>query len=191
MYQPVAQVRGRDRMTFVVRSASGAALADVMASLASAARDYDPRLHFQIVTLTDEVAKSVARERFLATLAGTLSALALILACAGLYAVVAYAVAERRNEIGIRIALGARTTDVVSLVLRQPILLTLGGIALGLPGAYVVTHAIGSLLFGVPPFDPATVGLAAGVLLAVAFLAALLPAWRAASLDPQESLRCG
>lgn len=190
VFVPYVQTRIRTGMTFVVRSAGGITLPDAVAAASAAVRDHDAALPFQVMTLPDQVMRTVSRERFLATLTATLSLLALVLACAGLYAMVAYSVSERRSEIGIRVALGARRADVIRLVLRQPVLTTAAGIAVGLPGAYLVMRTMASLLFGIRPFDGLTVGVSAAVLLAVAAAAALIPAYRAASTDPQDCLRC-
>ena len=190
VFVPYVQTRIRTAMTFVVRSAGGIALPDAVAAASAAIRDHDSALPFQVMTLPDQVMRTVSRERFLATLTATLSVLALVLACAGLYALVAYSVSERRSEIGIRIALGARRVDVLRLVLRQPVLTTAVGIAVGLPGAYLVMRTMANLLFGIRPFDGLTVGISAAVLLAVAAAAALIPAHRAAGTDPQDCLRC-
>lgn len=190
MFVPHAQARTRSTMTLVVRSAPGAPLQDVVASATAAARAHDPVLRFDVVTMPEQLARSIARERFLALLIGLLSLLALTLACAGLYGVVAYAVSERRGEIGIRIALGARRHDVIRLVLGQPLLMTALGIAIGLPGAYAVTRAMGTLLFGIAPLDAITVLASSTLLFGISLAASLAPATRAASIDPQESMRC-
>ncbi|MCA1558956.1 MAG: ABC transporter permease [Acidobacteria bacterium] len=190
IFVPYVQTRIRTAMTFVVRSAGGIALPDAVAAASAAIRDHDSALPFQVMTLPDQVMRTVSRERFLAALTATLSLLALVLACAGLYALVSYSVSERRSEIGIRVALGARRADVIRLVLRQPVLTTAAGIVVGLPGAYLVMRTMESLLFGIRPFDALTLGVSAAVLLGVGAAAALIPAHRAASTDPQDCLRC-
>jgi putative ABC transport system permease protein len=117
------------------------------------------------------------------------AALALILASVGLYGVVAYWVTQRTHEIGLRMALGARIQDVVRLTLRQGIPVAIGGIAAGVIAAIAVTRVMASLLFEVDPTDFGTYLSAAALLLAIAILACLIPALRAARLDPLSALR--
>jgi ABC-type antimicrobial peptide transport system permease subunit len=111
------------------------------------------------------------------------------LAAMGTYGVTAYAVAQRTQEIGIRIALGASTRDVLKLVLRSGMLLVLIGAALGLAGAYAVTRVMASLLFDVTPTDAATFIVVPAILLLVALVACLVPARRATKVDPLVALR--
>ena len=117
------------------------------------------------------------------------SAAALLLAALGIYGVMAYAVAQRTRDIGIRIALGARTADVLSLVLRQGGLLVALGLGAGVVGALLLTGLISSQLFGVSAHDPATFAGIAGLLSLVAALACWLPARRACRIDPMAALR--
>ena len=119
------------------------------------------------------------------------SALALLLAGIGIYGVVAYSVAERTHEIGIRVALGAAGGDVVGLVMRRVLTLVVPGVGLGLIGALAVTRVLATFLFGVKPNDPATFAGVAAVLVAVAFLAGLVPARRASRVNPLIALRVG
>jgi putative ABC transport system permease protein len=107
----------------------------------------------------------------------------------GIYGVMAYLVAQRTNEIGIRVALGARPADVASLVMGQSMRLVGAGIVLGLLGALALTRLMSSLLFGVSPNDPVTFAAVSGVLAAVSFLAGWLPARRASRIDPLVALR--
>ena len=113
-----------------------------------------------------------------------------MLAAIGLYGVLAYTVTQRTREIGIRTALGARRSNVIGLVLQQGMKLAGLGILIGLAGAFVVTHFIRSLLFGVAPTDPLTFAVIPVLLATVALLACWLPARRAANVDPMEALRC-
>jgi putative ABC transport system permease protein len=144
---------------------------------------------FNIKTMDEYIAASVAAPRFNATLLMIFAAVALVLTIVGLYGVMSYSVAQRTNEIGIRMALGAQTRDVLRLVVSQGFKLVLLGLAIGLAGAWALTWVISSLLFGVTTRDPVTfVGVA--VLLAfVALLACYIPARRAARLDPLRALR--
>jgi predicted permease len=142
-----------------------------------------------VKTVTEYVASSVAARRFTATLIGGFATLALLLAGFGLFSVMAYSVAQRRREIGIRMALGAQPADVRALVVAQA--LRLGGIGLivGLASAFAATRIIQSLLFGVSATDPATfVGVSATLMLVLLF-AAYLPARRATGVDPMIALR--
>jgi ABC-type antimicrobial peptide transport system permease subunit len=116
-------------------------------------------------------------------------ALALLVAAIGLYGVIAYSVAQRLHEMGVRVALGARTGDLLRLVVGEGLRVTLIGIALGAAGAFAAGKLIASLLFGVPARDPVTFGVVALVLLLTAVLASLLPAWRASRADPNAALR--
>jgi ABC-type antimicrobial peptide transport system permease subunit len=124
-----------------------------------------------------------------ATLSGFFGLTALLLACIGLYGLMAYTVTRRTHEIGIRMALGAQARDVLRLVMQETLLLVLLGVALGLGAAVATTRLISSLLFGLSATDPATLSLAALLLVAVAALAGYLPARRAASVDPIVALR--
>jgi len=131
----------------------------------------------------------LVRERLMARLSGFFGLLAVLLAIIGLYGVISYMVVRRRNEIGIRVALGANRTSVVGLVMREGALL----LALGLPLGVVLSLAAGkgaaSMLYGLKPWDVATLGLAVGSLTAVAALASLIPALRAARMEPMAALR--
>ena len=116
--------------------------------------------------------------------------LALLLAAIGLYGVISYSVVRRTNEIGIRLALGAQTGSVLWMVLRESLLLLAVGLAIGLPLTFATTHLVGSQLFGIQAYDPATFTTAIAVVAAMTILAAWLPARRAAKVDPMVALRC-
>ncbi|HEY6827129.1 MAG TPA: ABC transporter permease [Gemmatimonadaceae bacterium] len=143
----------------------------------------------QLRTMNDVFGDSVSRQRFLSQLLSIFAGVALLLAAIGTYGVLSYLVTERRREIGIRVALGASSGGIVRLVLRQGLGLTLGGILLGVLGALGLARVTRSLLFGVSPTDPATYLLVAGVILAIALLACLIPAQRAMRVDPLVAIR--
>jgi ABC-type antimicrobial peptide transport system permease subunit len=144
---------------------------------------------YGVRTMEQELAREIAPRRFSATLLGSFAALALLLAGTGLYALIAYLVAQRTRELGIRVALGAGRGAVLRLVLREGVVLVLAGVALGLAGAFALTRVVASLLFGVTTTDPATFVVVPLALAAVALLASWVPARRAAGVDPMVALR--
>ncbi|HZI85432.1 MAG TPA: FtsX-like permease family protein, partial [Pyrinomonadaceae bacterium] len=135
------------------------------------------------------LASSVAARRFNMELIGVFAATALLLAAAGLYAVIAYLVSQRTREIGIRLALGATPQHILGLIMRHGMKLTLMGVTIGVVGALVVTRLMRSLLFGVAPTDLMTFSISAVVLMVVALLACFIPARRATKVDPLVALR--
>jgi putative ABC transport system permease protein len=139
--------------------------------------------------MDEYISATVAAPRFNTTLLGIFAAVALVLTIVGLYGVMSYSVAARTNEIGIRMALGARVTDVLTLILKQGITLVLIGEAIGLAGAFALTRLIRGMLFGVTATDYTTFIAVAVTLAVVALLATLIPARRAARVDPLVALR--
>jgi ABC-type antimicrobial peptide transport system permease subunit len=140
-------------------------------------------------TLARQVSDSLGVEMLLARLVSAFSALALLLACVGLYGVLSQAVARRTNEVGIRMALGADRGAILRMVLREAGLLILIGLAIGLPGSVLAARLLAHQLFGIAPTDPATLAASAALLLAVALLSGWVPAWRASRVEPLVALR--
>jgi predicted permease len=163
---------------------------DYTATIERLAREFDPQAPVvELRMMRDSVDASLTQDRFIAQMGSAFSLFALLLACVGLYGVMSYTVARRTNEIGIRIALGAQRRDVVGLVLRETMLLVIIGVIIGLSAALGATRLIASLLYGLTPNDPLTIGLASMLLLTVAALAGYLPARRASRVDPMVALR--
>ncbi len=152
------------------------------------ATDRDQPIH-RLRTLDDVRAASLAPPRLTTTLLGLFAALALVITAAGIAGVVAFSVSQRTQEFGVRVALGARRSDVVAMVVGEGVRLALAGLAIGLIGAVVLGALLSTVLFGVGPLDALTYLAVSSVLLAVAALACLLPALRAASIDPMTALR--
>jgi ABC-type antimicrobial peptide transport system permease subunit len=150
----------------------------------------DPTQPIYHVQSIDEVlSDSVARQRMTATLLGSFAILTLVLAAIGIFGVLSYSVAQRTREIGVRMAIGADRTQILTLVLRQAATLGITGTAAGLILALLSGRLLGSLLFQTTPTDPASVSISIGALLLVTVAAVSLPSARAASVDPVEALR--
>jgi len=150
----------------------------------------DPSLPVSAVRTMDEVMSTVqARPRFLTLLLTTFAGVALVLAAVGIYGVISYSVAQRTNEFGIRIAIGASQSDVLRMVLKQGLMLGAIGVLVGAAGALALTRLIRGLLFGISSFDPATFLIMAAVLTLVTIAACLAPARRATRVDPMVALR--
>ena len=193
IYQPFLQTdTGRGQMTLHVRTAAETS------AVVSRVRDEVQRIDaamplFALHTLEDQMEAALSRERLVATLSTLFGVLALVLAAVGLYGLISFSVVRRTGEMGIRMALGAERHSVVRLVMREALLLVLMGLALGVPAALIAGRVsasrISSLVFGMSPTDPLTLGGAVAVLALVAAVAAYLPAARAARLDPMRALR--
>jgi putative ABC transport system permease protein len=135
------------------------------------------------------IAQSVAVPRFNMLLLSVFAALALVLTAVGIYGVIAYSVAQRTHEIGVRMAIGAARADVVRLVLKDAVLVAGAGVALGIAAAALLSRLMDSLLFGVTPRDPLTFAIGGGALLLVALAASGIPALRATRVEPVKALR--
>jgi predicted permease len=175
-------------MHYEVRTA--AAPSTMVPAVQRAVRNLDSSLPlFDVKTQVEQIDESLMQERLLANGAGFFSMLALLLACIGLYGLLAYTVGRRTREIGVRMALGARRRQVVWMVMRESLMLIGIGIALGLPLAFALTRFLASMLYGVKPTDPLTFVVVSLILIAVALAACYIPARRAAKVDPMVALR--
>ena len=177
------------RRSFGVAIRSSANPASVAATARAIVRQLDPELPLiDVRTAEAAVAQSIAPRRAMAFAFVAFGFVALALAVGGIYAVLSYVVARRRQEIGIRMALGARRSQVLRLVVRQGLRLVAFGVALGLPLALAATGSLSELLVGVSPRDPVTIGVAIALLAITAVISALVPARRAAGVDPKTAL---
>jgi predicted permease len=162
----------------------------LLAAVRKEVQALDPNLPlFDVKTLSEHMRFALFPARVAATVLGVFGLVALLLSAIGIYGITSYTVAQRTHEIGIRLALGAQLSDVLSLVLRHGLKLTAIGAAIGLFGAYLATRAITSVLYGVSPTDPLTFGLVSLVLVGVALVACYVPSRRATKVDPLIALR--
>jgi hypothetical protein len=183
---------GRGQMVLHARISEAAAA--VIRPLREAVQAIDPALPlFEVHSLAEEMDAAMVRERLMATLAGFFGAVALALACVGLYGLFSFAVVRRTREVGIRMALGATRGTIVGNVLSEVIVLMVAGMAIGLPLAFGIAHLaanqISGLLFEIQAGDPVSIGVAIAALTVAALLAGFLPARRAAMVDPVIALR--
>jgi len=175
-------------MNYVVRTSTDSLA--IESSIRRVVREMDPSLPvYNLKTMNDVVSKSMVQPRFLALLLATFSGIALFLAAIGIYGVMAYSVAQRTQEIGVRMALGAQPLHVLRLIFGQSLMMLLIGTAIGLAGAFALTRLMSTLLFGVTATDPLTYVSVVGILTFVALLACYIPARRAAKVDPLIALR--
>jgi putative ABC transport system permease protein len=168
---------------------SSAPLGTVRSAIERRLRAAHPELSVEFRTFQEQIEEGLVRERVMAGLSGFFGVLAALLASIGLYGVIAYVVAGRRKEIGIRMALGASRFQVMGLILKEAATLVAIGLGIGVAGLLALGRTAASLLFGLEPYDPATLVLAAGLLAAVALLGSYFPARRASRFDPIAALR--
>jgi putative ABC transport system permease protein len=186
-YFPASQQHPDPDTQVILRSKAGPET--ITAEVTRAVAEVSPLISIRYVTMTETVRESLLRERLMATLSGFFGVLAALLATIGLYGVMSYMVARRRNEIGIRMALGADRRDVVRMILREAAVLVTIGLGVGAAAALAAAQTAKALLFGLTPNDPATLVMAAVALAGVALAASYLPARRASRLEPTNALR--
>ncbi len=187
LYRPSAQDHGMLPALIVRTTADSLA---VERSIMDRIRSLSPQgVPGEMLTVNDLIAKSVLGRRFNLSVVGMFAGLALLLAMVGIYGVVSHSVAQRTREIGIRMAFGAQRSDVLKLILKQGVIVTLAGLALGLLGTFFVTRFVASLLFGVTATDPLTFTSAVIFMATIGTLATYIPARRAINMDPLLALR--
>jgi putative ABC transport system permease protein len=187
-YQQVSQAFFLESVTFVVRAVE--APQSLAVALRKAIQSVDPNLPVGIQSMEELVSRKVAHPRFNTWLLGSFSAIALALALVGIYGVVSYGVAQRTQEIGIRLALGAQGREVVRMVVSQGMRAVLIGVLCGSILAVALTRFLTAYLYSVTPTDPITFASVVSIFVGVALAACLIPAFRAARVDPMEALRC-
>jgi putative ABC transport system permease protein len=175
-------------MTLVVRSTTNPA--GIVSAVANAVHEVDRDVPVRdIFTMQDLVENSLTQQRFNMLVLGVFAGLALLLAAIGIYSVLSYSVKRRVQEIGIRLALGARIGDVLRMVIVEGMKPTLLGVVIGTVGALAMGHVLSRLIYGVKPTDPVTFLVVAVLLAAIALFATIIPAYRAAKVDPLVALR--
>jgi predicted permease len=190
VYRPMLQIQDQSAYSPNVQiraTRDAAALAGPVRQMINQIDDKLPV--FGVVTMDEQIRDKLTQERMIAQLVSFFGALALILACIGLYGVMAHGVARRTNEIGIRMALGAKSGNIAWMVLRETLTLVVVGLALGVPAAWLAGRLVSSQLFNLRGADPWTLIGAAAVLTLVAMLAGYVPARRASRVDPLIALR--
>jgi putative ABC transport system permease protein len=188
LYRPVLQ-RPISQMTFALRSQGDPT--QLVTSVRQAVLNIDPDQPIaQIRTMDAMMDEALGQRKLTMYLLGTFAGLALLLSAIGIYGVMSFDVTRRSQDIGVRMALGAASSSVLWLVMKQGVGLALVGVAIGLAGAFALTRVLEAQLFGITPTDPATFASVALVLTLVATMATLIPALRATRLDPVRALRC-
>jgi ABC-type antimicrobial peptide transport system permease subunit len=187
-YLPYVQQKEVGGMTYQIRTHTSAAA--LVPSIQRIVQGLDPDLPMiDIRTEREQIDATMQMERALATLTAGFGLMALLLASVGIYGIMAYTVSQRTNEIGIRLALGAERAQIRGMVLRESTWITATGLVAGVAGAIVLVRLVKSMLFGIAPYDPMTLGCAVAVMLGVALIASWIPAGRAAGVEPMEALR--
>jgi predicted permease len=190
VYRPILQIQEQGAYTATIHIRTTSNPTPLTPQVRQMINQIDDKLPiFGVTTLDEQLHKNLGQERLIAQLVSFFGALALILACIGLYGVMAHGVARRTNEIGIRMALGAGGGNIAWMILRETLYLVLGGLVIGIPAALVGAKLISAQLFGLKPTDPLTLVGASVVLTIVALLAGYLPARRASRVNPLKALR--
>jgi predicted permease len=190
VYRPILQIQDQSAYSVTIHVRTLADPSPLTPQVRQMINQIDDKLPiFSVITLSDQLRENLNQERLIAQLVSFFGALALILACIGLYGVMAHGVARRTNEIGIRMALGARGGNIAWMILRETLYLVLAGLILGVPAAVLGARLISTQLFGMSPTDPVTLVAAALILTLVALLAGYLPARRASRVNPLNALR--
>jgi len=188
LYRPSLQMSRTGLYPNLVIAHDGDATS-VAAGVRQILKDSGREFPHEIIALEDILARAPSSERMSATLAAAVAALAVLLASIGVHGALAYSVSRRRREIGVRVALGAAPSAVAFTVLREAVLVSAAGVAIGLPIALVAARALRSLMYGISEADPLTFSAAAAFFIAMGLAAGILPAWRAARVDPMAALR--
>jgi predicted permease len=188
-YVPFAQIPDLLAGENLVAEVRAHDLRAVRAAVARTVREIDPRVPVRVETIDGRIRESLVRERVMAVLAAALGGAALLLACAAVYGLLSYSVTRRTSEFGVRFALGATPAAIVTMVLRGSLILMAGGLAAGLAAAAALGRFSRTLLFDLQPLDPTSFAVATAILVTVTTVAALLPARRAARVDPVIALR--
>jgi predicted permease len=187
-YVPYRQMEDAGGLTYEIRTHTNAA--SILAGIRAAVQSIDRDLPLvDVRTQTEQIDATMQQERIFATLTAGFGVLALILAGVGIYGLMAYNVARRTNEIGVRMALGAQRSVIGRMVLRETFGLVLVGVVIGVPAAWALSRVIASQLFGLSPHDPLTLGAVVLLLFAAGFLAGFVPSRRATNMDPMVALR--
>ncbi len=190
VYRPILQIADQSAYTVNIQVRANGDPTAVAGPVRQMINQIDDKLPvFGVTTMHEQIRDRMIQDRLIAQLVSFFGALALILACIGLYGVMAHGVARRTNEIGIRMALGAKGGNIAWMVLRETLVLVAAGLVLGVPVALLSARLIATQLFGLSPTDPLTLVAAAVVLTVVALLAGYIPARRASRVDPLTALR--
>jgi ABC-type antimicrobial peptide transport system permease subunit len=179
-----------DRLSPQLAIRAGGATAGVAEAVRAALQAQLPSTPVEVRPLVSQITATVVQERMLATVATGFGVLALVLSSVGLYGLLAYGVAQRSREIGIRMALGATASGVILIVVLRGIRLVAAGVVLGCPAVWLASRAVASMLFGLKPADPSTLVSAIVLLASAALVASYVPARRASRIDPLRALNC-